>query len=138
MSRKRILAAVVLAAFVVTAAFAAAKTIKWQTDFDKAAESAKKSHKPMMVDFYTDWCGWCKKLDREVYTDKRIVELSAKFVNVKVDGDKQPKLIDKYNVEGYPTIVFYNSKGKEVSRIVGYRNPDDFLAAMKDALKKAK
>ncbi len=138
MNRVRMFAVVVIAAFVVSAAFAATRSIKWSYDFEKAAKVAKQTNKPMMVDFYTDWCGWCKKLDKDVYSDARVIELAGKFVCVKVDGDKYSKLVEKYKVDGYPTIVFYNSKTKEVSRVVGYKNADAFVAAMNEALKKAK
>lgn len=114
------------------------KAVAWQTDFTKASKAASKSNKPMMVDFYTTWCGWCKKLDSDTYTNSQVVELSQKFVTVKVDGDKYPDLVKKYKVNGYPTIVFLNSKGNEVSRVVGFQNANDFAKSMQSALNKAK
>jgi thiol:disulfide interchange protein len=114
---------------------AADKSIKWNTDFKKAAKAAKRQQKPMMLDFYTEWCGWCKRLDKDTYTDSRVIDLSDKFISVKIDGDKDPALVKQYRVEGYPTIVFTNSKGKEINRVVGYRNADDFLKVMQEALK---
>ncbi len=111
------------------------KSITWYTDFDKAAAAAKKQAKPIMVDFYTDWCGWCKKLDNDTYTNSDVITASRKFICVKVDGDKKKDLVKKYSVNGYPTIVFLNSKSQEISRVVGYRGPSDFLKAMNDALK---
>ena len=117
-------------------ATAAAKEIKWGHDFTKASKEAGKAGKPIMVDFYTDWCGWCKRLDRDTYSDSRVVDESAKFVCVKVNGDKYRNIVRKYRIDGYPTIIFFDKKTKELGRIVGYRNADDFLAAMKIASKK--
>lgn len=126
-------------AILTSALFAAQeKSVKWRTDFEKAAKDAKKANKPIMIDFYTDWCGWCKKLDKDVYTDSRVVDLSKKFVCVKIDGDENRKLVEKYDLQGYPTIVFLNSKSEEVERIVGYKNADDFLKTMRKALDKNK
>lgn len=113
------------------------KSIKWRTDYKKAVEDAKKYAKPVMIDFYTDWCGWCKKLDKDTYTDSRVVQLSRKFVNIKVDGDKSPDIVKPYKIEGYPTIVFLNAKGKESRRIVGYKDADEFLKIMKQVVEKA-
>lgn len=113
------------------------KSIKWRTDYTKAVEDAKKYAKPVMIDFYTDWCGWCKKLDKDTYTDSRVVQLSRKFVNIKVDGDKSPDIVKQYKIEGYPTIVFLNAKGKESRRIVGYKDADEFLKVMKQVVEKA-
>jgi len=133
-------AVALLAALVIASGLLAAerKSINWSTDLGKAAEQAAKSKKPLMIDVYTDWCGWCKKLDKDTYSDARVVKLSRKFVCVKVDGDKNTEFVKKYAIQGYPTIVFLNSKSKEIHRVVGYQGPGDFLKSMNEALKKAK
>ena len=140
MKRRFIVAAVssiVLAALLIGSGVlnAAGKSINWSTDFNKATKAAKNQNKPMMIDFHTEWCGWCKRLERDTFTDSRIIELSEKFIAVKVDGDKSPAITKQYNVSGYPTIVFTNSKGQEVKRIVGYRNADEFLKVMREVAK---
>jgi thiol:disulfide interchange protein len=131
-----IIAAVLLAA---TVAFTANnKSINWYTDMDKALKDAKAANKPLMVDFYADWCGWCKKLDKETYTNTDVVSTASKFVAVKVNTDKNRDLAKKYKVSGLPTIVFMNSKGTEVGRVVGYQPADQFVKSMKTALSKCK
>jgi thiol:disulfide interchange protein len=143
MSRRNIGIPLVLLALAITilaatAAQAAPPSIKWGHDFNSGVTQALKAKHPMLVDFYTDWCGWCSKLERDVYTDPRVVALSEAFVCVKVDGDKYPEFVKKYKIEGYPTIIFFDRKAKPMSHIIGYKNADGFLAAMKAALKKAK
>lgn len=128
----------VTAGFVMAEKMANNKGVTWQTDFNSALKQAEKADKPLMVDFYTDWCGWCKKLDQDTYPDSKVTELSRKFIAVKLNGDKYPDLVKKYKVNGYPSIVFLNSKGVEVSRVVGYQNADTFLKSMQTALNKAK
>src|SRR5205809_5277045 len=58
--------------------------LKWQDDYDKALAAAKPGKKIVMVDLYTDWCGWCKKLDRDVYANPKVqAKLTKDFVPLK-------------------------------------------------------
>ena len=73
----------------------------WESDFDKALESAKTDDKMVLVDFYTDWCGWCKRLDRDVFSKESFQKAASGVVGVKVNGDKKPKLRDRFAVKSY-------------------------------------
>lgn len=101
---------VLIAAAVFMASEACA--ISWEYDLDDAIARSKKEGKPVMADFYTDWCGWCKKLDNETYKDKAVSDLSQKFLCVKVNGDAQRDLTTKYRVNGYPTVIFFPPAAK--------------------------
>ncbi len=105
--------------------------INWVRNFDQALKKAKSSGKPIMIDFYTDWCGWCTKLDKDTFSDKRIRNLSTNFVCVKIDADKNKSLTQKYGVSGYPTTVFLDSSGKKIGNIGGYLPPDGYEREMK-------
>ncbi|MBN1442919.1 MAG: thioredoxin family protein [Planctomycetes bacterium] len=106
----------------------ASELIPWFRDLEKAFEEARKSEKPLMVDFEADWCVWCKKLDRETYGDERVIRfVRANFIAVKVDADKQPDVKEKLSVSGLPTILFLSPTGEELLRITGYRAPEKFL-----------
>jgi len=111
--------------------------IQWM-GYEQGLKLAKEKGRPTMIDVYTDWCGWCKVLDKEVYTKAEVIELSKSFVCIKVDGDKAKELVAKHQVKGYPTIFFTDKDGKEVHRIVGYEPAEKFLADMKAALEKVK
>jgi tetratricopeptide (TPR) repeat protein len=87
-----------------------------------------------MVDFYTDGCGWCKKLDRDTYADPEVANLAKKFICVKVNGDKYQDLVSKYAVTGYPTILFLDVEGRPLVSIVGYVNAEGMIPKMNDAL----
>ena len=115
-----------------------AYAISWEDDLDTALAKAKKSQKPVMVDFYTEWCGWCKKLDSDTYSDRKVSDLAKNFICVKVDGDKNREAASKYQIEGYPTIIFLNYEGGIDERIVGYRDASSFASAMSSVLKKTK
>jgi thiol:disulfide interchange protein len=95
-----------------------------------AMERAKEENKPMMIDFYTTWCGPCKMLDRNTFSDPRVREwMTENVIFTKVDGDKHRGLIRKYGVRAYPTVVFISPEGRELGRLRGYRPPSKFLPA---------
>jgi thioredoxin-related protein len=121
-----------------------AAELKWMTDLPKAIEKAKAEKKIVMVDFTgSDWCGWCIKLDKEVFSQSAFVEYAEKnVVPVKIDFPRRVEqseelkkankaLQEKYNIEGYPTIVVLNSAGKEIGRL-GYQpgGPKAFISSL--------
>jgi len=114
---------------------AIAGEINWLTSMSDGITLAKSSGKPIMVDFYTDWCGWCKKLDKDTYTNSTVQALAEKFVCVKVDADKDRASAEKYGVSGFPTIIFLDKDGKEIDRITGYEGPEAFAETMKKIVK---
>ena len=107
--------------------------VKWSTDLPAAQTEAKKDKKLVLVNFTgSDWCGWCKKLQAEVFTTKEFDTFAkGKLVLVEIDFPNQKKqsaelkkanaaLQEKYKASGFPTIVALNGEGKEVWRQVGY------------------
>jgi len=83
----------------------------------------------VMVDFKTDWCTWCKRLDRDTFSDPAVVAELAELVPLQLDAEKEGvDAAEKYGVRSFPTIVFLDSAGHEVDRILGYLPPDAFLA----------
>lgn len=104
--------------------------ISWIYDLNDALAASARDGKPVFADVYTDWCGWCKKLDSDVYTDKRMIELSADFICVKIDGDKYKDIVQKYKVNGYPTLLFLDDKGKVIGQVPGYIEADELLNVM--------
>ncbi len=123
--------------------------VKWHTDFAKAQELAQKENKPMLL-FFTgsDWCGWCKKLNKEILTQKEFVRWTEKnVVPVEVDFPRKPnpklvkqnnELQQKYKVRGYPTLLLTTPAG-EVFAKTGYMrnsNGKKYVAHLKDLMKK--
>jgi thiol:disulfide interchange protein DsbD len=102
------------------------------------ASIAKAEGKPTMIDFYADWCAQCKELDKYTYVDPKVVELSKKFNNIKVDLTKEnQEITDKFKILGLPVVAFIDKNGKEIEelRITGFLKPDEFLKTMEKALK---
>ncbi len=112
--------------------------IKWLSDPNSAMKSAEQADKPVMADFTTEWCGWCKKLDKDTYSDPKVIELSRKFVCVKVDGDVYKGMCRQYGITGFPTIIYMTPEGKVIQTAVGYRKANMMTAEMQQALQKYK
>lgn len=110
-----------------------------QTDIN-ASITKTGSTKPTMIDFYADWCAQCKELDKYTYVDPKIIELSKKFNNIKVDLTKGDKEIEsKFQIKGLPVVAFIDSKGNEIPelRLTGFLKPDEFIKLMEKALNKS-
>lgn len=114
--------------------------ISWRSYSPQAIELARQQNKPMMIDFYADWCIPCKELDKFTFTDPQVIEQSRNFVMVKADltqsGSPEVKqLKEDYNIKGVPTLVFVDSNNREIpgTRVLGYVNADEFLGVMKRA-----
>jgi thioredoxin-related protein len=114
-----------------------ASAVSWGSNLDSALRESDSSGKPVLVDFYTDWCGWCKKMDKDTYENSTVDELTRSFICVKIDGDKDPETTRKYNVSGYPTILFLNSKGNVIGTVGGYMPPNNFAVYLEEILKKS-
>src|SRR5256714_5508179 len=93
--------------------------------FAEALKQAKKEKKIIMIDYYTDWCGWCKRLDRDTYSSEEIGKYAdGKIISMKLNAEDKAEgttLAQKSNITGFPTIIFYNADGKEIHRVVGYK-----------------
>lgn len=93
--------------------------IRWESSLNESMKEARAAKRPLLLDFYADWCGYCKQMDRTTYLDPTVIELSRRFVCVKVNTDKEEALTEKYEIEGLPTLVFLDSTGKEKKRVEG-------------------
>lgn len=115
-----------------TGAAHAASGIPWAKSYSAALAQAKKTNRLIMIDFYADWCGWCKRLDATTYKDPQVVKLAAQFVPVKLDTERAGRsLAQKYGVTGLPTILFLSASGQVEGRIGGYMPPDRFAQEIK-------
>jgi thiol:disulfide interchange protein DsbD len=96
----------------------ASEGFTWRHDEAGALALARAEGRPVILDFWADWCTACKELDQTAWADPRVREEAARFVAVKVDGtDDTPEfqaLTAKYGVVGMPTVIFIDPRGREV------------------------
>lgn len=113
--------------------------LKW-LKYDEGLELAMKTEKPILVDFYTDWCRFCKKMDKETFSDNMIAEfLNENFVMVKVNAESkntvktdegtvsERQLARTFGVRGYPTYWFLKPSGEKINYSSGYAPPERFI-----------
>jgi len=118
-------------------AWAGGSVIAWRRSLAAAQAEAKQSHKLLMVDFYTSWCGYCKKLDAETYTDATVIKQTGQVVTVKVDAEHEGKdLARKYGVTGYPTVLFLNETGGVEGFFDGFMPAPKFTQSFNDTIKR--
>ena len=114
----------------------AAERITWIYSLQDGLSAAGQAGMPVMADFFADWCHWCRKLDKETYTDKSVTEISRKFICVKIDTEKDADSAARYRINGLPTILFLDKNGNIISEVVGFRDADGMLSEMHKALDK--
>jgi thioredoxin-related protein len=116
----------------------------WVTDYKKAQEDAKAGKKLMLLEFTgSDWCGWCMKLDKEVFSTPEFQNYASRnLILVKVDFPRRrpqtealkkqnAQLAQKYDIQGFPTIIVLNGQGEKLGEL-GYMEggPSPFLAKL--------
>jgi len=115
---------------------AAADEVQWE-GFDQGLKLASQKGKYTLVDLYTDWCGYCRKMDMTTFRDKAVVaKLSRDFVSIKFNAESpdavswkgnrysQASLANEWGVQGFPTLLFLNSKGEIIGNFPSYADSD--------------
>lgn len=107
------------------------KEVSWKilNSVESIEKSISDEKKPVMIDFYADWCAQCKELDEFTYTDPEIADLSQSLNTIKIDlTNENESITNKYNIKGLPVVIFMNSRGEEIKdlRITGFLKPDEF------------
>lgn len=112
---------------------AAQPSIVW-LEYEEGKALAAGQKKPMLMQFSTSRCGWCKKLDKEILSDPHVVSFCRQLVCIKVDGDQRRDLVSAFGVRGYPTTIVLDHQGRRLHGIVGYRPTSAYLAELRRAL----
>lgn len=110
----------------------------FEGEWSEAVQMAASKNKMIMLKAYTDWCHWCKVMDKETLTDKTVAKhLNAAFIPVQINFEEKMgmKLAAKFRVRAYPTVLFFNSKGQLVNKVEGYRDAAQFTEDINKSLK---
>lgn len=110
------------------------------TDGEAALAQAKAEDKLVMIDFYADWCGPCKQMEKQAFTDESVGEMLKDVIVLRVDVDEpgtNSRLIKKHFDGSLPQIVFLDSDGDEIGSTVGYSSVSGFKKDIKRILRKA-
>jgi thiol-disulfide isomerase/thioredoxin len=111
--------------------------IQWHRDLRRAFDAANADGKLVIVDVYTDWCGWCKKMDQTIYSNSTIAGLSRQQVFVKVnaeDGGQGQNFAEQMRVKGFPTTIILDGRGRVLNVAQGYiASPQAFMTLVQEA-----
>jgi thiol:disulfide interchange protein DsbD len=109
----------------------------WKPYSKQAIADSVAHHKPVVIDFFAEWCPNCHELDREVFSLPQIQSKLAPFTALRMDVTNQDdpqvqQIIQDYGIEGVPTVIFLDSHGHEIkdSRVIGFVTPQEFEQAL--------
>jgi len=114
------------------------ETLAWEKYDPAKLQIAREEKKPVILDFYADWCIPCHELDQFTYSNPDVIRALEGFYKIKVDltnpdSSKSSELIDRFHVQGVPTVIFVGPDGNEAAdaRIPGFATPEEFLSVIR-------
>ena len=115
---------------------AAKPSLDWNYNLINTFTSARQIKKPILLDFTADWCAACKELENVTFADEAVKnELKNTWILARVDATKSSKeltkVLRKYKVKGFPTVILFSPTGKELGRFSGFMPPARFLQLLK-------
>jgi len=115
------------------------KQVSTVQGLEQALAAAKASGKPVMLDFYADWCVECKKMEHDTFSDPTVISAMKPFVLLQADvtknNDADKALLKRFGLFGPPGIIFFDANGKmlKAQEVVGFQPPETFIKHVKAA-----
>ncbi len=112
-----------------------AESSYWLSSDEEGFREAKLTGRPVLIDFFAQWCAACHELDDKTWSQEQVRSELDRFVRVKLDltkNDEKVKAIQKkYKILGMPTVILFDSSGKEMDRFEGFKPPQEVLKLLK-------
>ncbi|WP_010229601.1 thioredoxin family protein [Gillisia marina] len=106
--------------------------VGWTSSFENAQKLAVATDRLILVDFWATWCGPCKKMDRESWSDREVQEITKAYVPLKIDLDKRTPLAQKFGVNAIPLVLIMDGHGEMIFQQVGYMNKEELSEILKE------
>jgi thioredoxin-related protein len=127
----RVIAWLLPLALAVSAGTASADEIRWRHDYNTARKEAEEKNRPLMIDFGTEHCFWCKRLDATTFQEPSVISLlNEQYIPLKIDAEREAALAQTLHIASYPTIVFGAPDGRILGTVVGYKEAGEFLGIL--------
>lgn len=110
---------------------------RWTTSLPEALAEAKQLNRPIMVHVYADWCPSCKMMKREVYPAPMVSRELDHYVTASINGEKSPSLMDRFQIRGFPTLLFMDKNGALLDRVEGGMDAASLARLLRQDLQKA-
>ena len=117
---------------------AVAESGSWLTSVDEAFAAARDGDRYVLVDLYAEWCGWCKVLEREVFTSPEFRDFTRDMVLLRVDvddGGEGSRLQARYKANSLPTTLILDANMVKIGEVKGYAPTPQFIAAVRSEVK---
>lgn len=105
---------------------------------DEALAKAKSENKPLVLDFYAEWCVPCRRMEKTTFVDSRIAALLEQVIFVRVDTDQHPDIARLLGVAGLPDIRFAASDGRMLRQLRGFQDAEPFAVALDQLIRQTK
>lgn len=110
--------------------------IPWFDSPGRALEAARQSGRPVLVYIASPHCGFCRKMERETWSDPTVAKLvTTAFVPLKVDGARHPEWMERFGLHGVPAVVVLSRSGASLLQLEGYQSPRTLVRRLNTVLR---
>jgi thioredoxin-related protein len=114
-----------------------ARAIRWFDAPGEALKAARESGRPLLVYISSPYCGYCHKMERDTLSDSAVIKrVTGEFVALRVDGERDPEWMDRYQIQAFPALVVLSQSGEPKLRVEGYQSPRNMLRRLDSVIQR--